>query len=464
MSHKPIVLTNLELSFPHKTCFEAFNAEIHSGSRIALIGRNGSGKSTLLKMLPEHAPKEVTFGYVPQIVNAHTDLSGGERFQAALTEALSLHPDVLLLDEPTNHLDARNRKSLMRMLKNFNGTLVIVSHDVELLKNCIDTLWHINDGAIHIFSGNYDDYFREIQQKRLSIEQELAQLNRDKKESHEALMQEQSRAKNSREKGAKSIKERKWPTIVSDAKARRAEQTSGRKKSEIKQKKAILTERLSELRIPEIIKPKFLLTSENTGRKTVISITAGRVSYGSNVILDKIQFSLGNSEKIAITGDNGSGKSTFIKAILSSSEVTVSGQWQVPPLGDIGYLDQHYHTLNRDKTVLENIRDLLPKYSDTEVRLFLGDFLFRKNEEVYALASTLSGGEQARLSLAKIAAKPPKLLILDEITNNLDLETREHVIQILREYPGAMIVISHDDDFLEKIGVERKDAVALWHA
>ncbi len=120
---------------------------------------------------------------------------------------------------------------------------------------------------------------------------------------------------------------------------------------------------------------------------------------------------------------------------------------------DIGYLDQHYGTLHPDKTVLETIADLVPAWSHAEIRRHLNDFLFRKNEEVNSPVSTLSGGEKARLSLAQIAAKTPKLLILDEITNNLDLETKEHVAQVLKAYPGAMIVISHDADFLEEIVV-----------
>ncbi len=119
---------------------------------------------------------------------------------------------------------------------------------------------------------------------------------------------------------------------------------------------------------------------------------------------------------------------------------------------DIGYLDQHYGTLIPDKTVIETISDLVPAWSHAEIRRHLNDFLFRKNEEVNSPVSTLSGGEKARLSLAQIAAKTPKLLILDEITNNLDLETKEHVVQVLKAYPGAMIVISHEADFWRKLG------------
>jgi ATPase subunit of ABC transporter with duplicated ATPase domains len=123
-------------------------------------------------------------------------------------------------------------------------------------------------------------------------------------------------------------------------------------------------------------------------------------------------------------------------------------------LSDIGYLDQHYGTLSPKKSVLETIADLVPTWSHAEIRRHLNDFLFRKNAEVNALVATLSGGEKVRLTLAQIAAKTPQLLILDEITNNLDLETREHVIQVLKEYPGSMIVISHDEDFLHAIDIQ----------
>ena len=454
MMHKPIQIKDFDLSFPHKACFENFNCQIPYGSRIAIIGRNGSGKSTLLKMIASLCGEDVVVGYVPQVIIDHTDLSGGQRLNKAVTEALSLDPNVLLLDEPTNHLDIRNKKSLMRMLQNYPGTLVVVSHDKELLRQCTDTLWHIDHGKVHIFSGNYDDYMREIKLKRASIEGELELLSRQKKDMHHKLMQEQQRSSKSKAKGQKSIDQRKWPTVVSNAKAGRAEETSGRKKSAIDKRKSDLTESLSDLRLPEIIVPKFSLESYDTGRGVVIQISNGSVSYvEGQPILSGITLSLQSGERTAITGDNGSGKSTLIKAILGDESVCKTGEWHVIKREDVGYLDQHYSTLHPDKTVLETIADLVPHLPHTEIRRHLNDFLFRKNEEVNALVRTLSGGEKARLSLAQIAAKTPKLLILDEITNNLDLETKDHVIQVLKSYPGAMIVISHEADFLEEIGI-----------
>lgn len=453
MMHSPIELDQISLIFPHKICFENFTTTIHYGDRIAIIGQNGSGKSSLLNILLKNASKDTVFGHVPQLIDDFS-LSGAERFQNSLTKALSISPNCLLLDEPTNHLDHRHRKSLFRLLKAFTGTLIIVSHDVELLRTSINTLWHIDNGQIHVYSGSYDDYIREGQQRRASIEQELSRLDKQKQEIHLALMREQKRAATSRAKGEKSIKQRKWPTVVSKAKVLRAEETSGRKKSAITEKKQDLLEQRSTLHLPEIIVPTFSINASNITARIILSINDGSIGYADKPLLKKIHLSINSKDKIAIQGDNASGKSTLVKAILNDPSVIKSGDWIVPKHTDIGYLDQHYNTLCADQTVSETIEKLAPNWSSMEVRRHLGDFLFRKNEEIHAKVSQLSGGEKARLSLAQIAAKTPKLLILDEITNNLDLETKEHVIQVLRDYPTAMVLISHDLHFLNAIEVD----------
>jgi ATPase subunit of ABC transporter with duplicated ATPase domains len=386
--HKPIQFKNISLEFPNKSCFKDFSAQINYGDNIAIIGRNGSGKSSLFKILQKIIsptdgfiiiPEEIIIGYVPQIIEENhrcINLSGGQRFNKALTEAISGSPNVLLLDEPTNHLDLSNKKSLLRMLFNYTGTLIVVSHDVELLTNNINTLWHINNNAIEIFSGNYNDYMREIKLKRESLNQEVYNLKRQKKDIHNNLMQEQHRAKNSRLHGEKSIDQKKWPTIVSKAKARRSEETTGSKKTNINNKKQELLNKLDQLYSPEIIKPNFTLASKKIYNNTIASISEGSVGYNQKTIVTNISLSIAGNARIAIMGDNG-------------------------------------------------------------------------------------GGEKARLALAQIAAKTPNLLILDEIANNLDLETRDHVIQVLLEYPGAMIVISHDQDFLKAIDIKDIYSVCL---
>ena len=461
--HKPFHLKDLELSFSHKTCFSAFSATIHYGDRIAIIGRNGSGKSTLLNGLRGQndcisgdilIPQDSVIGYVPQIVETSSPVSGAEALQAALTEALNKMPNVLLLDEPTNHLDKKNRQAMLTMLEHYRGTLIVVSHDIELLRNTVNLFWHIEDGKIEVFSGSYDDYLAEKQLKYNAIQQQLSFLKKEKNKTHQDLMREQKRAANSKRQGEKNIEKRKWPTIVSKAKALRAEETSGRKKTAIGKQKQDLLQQLSSLSMPEMIVPKFSLTAQSSD-KTIITIQEGAIGYRrEETILNHIHFSLRANARVAIQGNNGSGKSTLFKAILNDPNIIKSGEWTISSKVSMGYLDQHYSTLSLEKTAIEIIEERAPHWTLAEIRYHLQSFLFRKNEEVTTAVKWLSGGEKVRLALAQIAAGTPQLLLLDEITNNIDLEMRQHLISVLREYPAAMIVISHDDDFIQQIGVD----------
>lgn len=464
----PIQFKNVSLAFREKTCFENFNTSINYGSRIALIGRNGSGKSTLLKMLDGSSeptsgmiqmPNDIIVGYVPQMIEGFEMLSGGERFIQALEEALELGPNLLLLDEPTNHLDRQHRKYLLHLLAEYHGTVLIASHDPELLRSSVETLWHLHDEKITIFSGSYDDYLREGVIQREHLERELGRIDRERKATHHALMKEQERASKRKAQGEKKYG---GDTMALRAAQGKGEMTHNKNKKAIRETRDDLLKQLSELYLPEIIIPKFSLTSGEVEDRVLISISAGSIAYEKEkIILSNIYFSLTSKSRVALLGKNGSGKSTFVKALLSDERVTKNGDWYVPKLKEIGYLDQHYSTLALNLTVLESLSALV-LWPHSELRRHLNDFLFRKNEEVHRPIHQLSGGEKARLSLAHIAAKTPRLLILDEVTNNLDLETRQHVINVLKNYPGAMIVISHDEDFLDKIGVEESYDVGKW--
>ena len=427
MIDNPIIINNVSLKFPHKTCFEDFSAIIYSGSKIGIIGRNGSGKSGLLKMLagqPESEDGSIvapdySICYVPQVIESFNSLSWGQRFNKSLSAALATYPDLLLLDEPTNHLDSHNKKSLLRMLKAYARTVIVVSHDVGLLRTVVDTLWHIDNGSIRVFSGDYDDYMRELCTKRTNAEKALHALDLEQKEGHNSLMKEQQRASKSSAKGEKSIAQRKWPTIVSQAKARRAQETSGSKKYAIREKREEIQSQLADIRLPEVITPTFSLGAGDINNGTMVYVCDGAVRYGTNPVIDAINLSIMAKERVAILGNNGAGKSSLIKAILNHSDIITSGTWHLPRSLDIGYLDQHYANLNHADTVIESIEKLVPTWHHAEIRRHLNDFLFRKNEEVNIMVNFLSGGEKVRLSLAQIAAKTPQLLILDEITNNL---------------------------------------------
>ena len=458
-----IQLQGVCLAFPHKTCFADFSAVLDWGQRVAIVGDNGSGKSSLLNILrgalPPDAgqvlrPDGLRIGHLPQLVDATGGLSGGQAVNQALSLALAQQPDLLLLDEPSNHLDAANRRSLARMLRHFYGTVVIVTHDAVLLEEVCDTVWHIEAGAVQVFSGRYADFLSEQERQRSKLEQQLSQLKREQCEAHASRMQEQQRASKARERGARSIEQRKWATIRSPAKLGRGNITAGRKQAAISAMQRDLGVQLSALKRPEVIEPRFHLRASSAQHSTVINIINGSIGY-EQAVLRGIHLSLAAGERLALTGANGSGKSSLAQAIAGLGPVRrLHGEWHVPAAQHIGYLDQHYRSLRRGLSVLQTLQHAAPDWTMEQLRRCLSDFLFRQDAAVHADVASLSGGEKARLSLACIAAAPPRLLILDEVTNNLDRTARNHVIEVLQAYPGAMLLISHDQAFLQAMGAE----------
>lgn len=458
--HAPVRLDRISVSFSHKTLFHDLSLTLHYGQRIGIIGDNGAGKSILLKIiagLREPAegrvivPDNLERGYLSQLLPP-TNKSGAQTLNQELSGILANDPNMLLLDEPTNHLDHDNRASLMRLLGNFRHTLIIISHDTHVLKNLVDQIWHVEDGHVHIFDGSWSEYQKMHAQRQRALFLQLDTLRKQKEQLHKNLMQEEERAKQSRLKGEKNIRQKKWPTIVSKAKAGRAQETSGSKKSALSEKKHAVLENIRELYIKEPLSPKFHFTHPPRSYGVIVSVQDGSVSYVKPV-LKNINLTITGQDHIAICGPNGCGKSTLFKAILGDVSVIRHGIWQQPRPHEIGYLDQHYLTLNPQQNALEHLMATRPDWSMLELRTHLNDFLIRKNEEVMLKSEALSGGEKARLCLALIAARPPKLLLLDEITNNLDLTTKNHVLQVLKSYEGAYLLISHDDDFIRELEI-----------
>lgn len=456
--HSPILLKNISVQFQHKSCFKNFSAVIHPGDHIGIIGPNGSGKSTLLNLIQGNIelssgqviiPDDVAFGYVPQIIQDFYDKSGGQRFNHALTSVLAQQPNVLCLDEPTNHLDMRNHKNLLRMLAHYPETLIVVSHDVELLRTCVNQVWAIEEGKVTIFNGSYDDYIRErslvLRQRHATVEQ----LKKEKRKVREAAQAERQRAAS-----RKRANIYEHDTLIKNRMKETASVTSSKKDKKLTATQQRIDSALAGTSIPETITVDFQLNPAEVANKIMVSIEQGSCGYQGNLVLTDINLQVAAQEHVVIAGDNGSGKSTLFKALMQLPEVVRDGTWIMPAQQDIGYLDQHYSQLDPGNSVFQTIEQAVSGWHINDIRRHLNNFLFRKNEEVQALVATLSGGEKARLSLALIAAQNPKLILLDEITNNLDLAAREQVIQVLRAYPGAMMIISHDLDFLEQIKID----------
>ncbi len=461
-SHTPILINQLTISYGNKECIkQAFSAKIMYGDKIAIIGRNGSGKSSLIQAIVNHTdyssqislPEDVVLAYVPQLIHDLPELSGGQRFNQKFSQALSIKPNLLLLDEPTNHLDQHNRRALFAWIKRYTGTMLVITHDLELL-SYMDCLWHVHNGQVSIFNGSYANYKIQQEQEWNRLTATIQQVTLDKHRAHQQLMQEQQRAKTSRKQGEKHIKQRKYPTITSTAKARRSETTSGKNNQRIEQNKQIAINELQNLYIPEVLIPKFNIDAVVLHNKSILTISNGSCGYTHEPILTNINISLNGTAKVAIHGDNASGKSTLIKAILGGLSINKSGEWLCPDSQNIGYLDQHYSQLDPNKTAVELMGDLATTWNHAEIREHLNSFLLRKNGEVHLASKFLSGGERARLSLALIAARPPKLLLLDEVSNNIDLKTKEHMIQVLNAYPGALIMVDHDQQFLAALDLD----------
>ncbi len=458
MAHKPISIKNLSLELPHKVCFAGFNTQILPGERIGIIGQNGTGKTSLVKMLMCEKDSSggtiygldgLDVGYVPQTVLEHSELSGGQRFNKALSEALAKHPDILILDEPTNHLDQNTKYSLMRMLNDFDGTLLIVTHDVDVLTKCVDKIWHLDNEKISVFYGNYADYMAE---KGLQLSSQQKTLDILQKEKKKLKIQRQQESQKSSKAGKKRAKDN--DKLGFDAKSDNAQAKSDAKLSKIREKLDSVQDSMRQNRLVAEYKPNFILPNAYTPSATnLVSVSFGECGYGTHTVLADVYFFVAPQDKVAIVGNNASGKTTFVRALMNDPAITRIGDWTLPSPKDIGYLEQHYGNLKPESTVEEVIKDKNPSLDSKEIRKHLNSFLFRKNEEVFAKVKTLSGGEKARLSLAQIAACPPKLLILDEITNNIDIETKEYVAAILRDYPGAMIIISHERAFLDQLNL-----------
>lgn len=461
-------IKDLSFVFSHKVCFMNFSAQVYGNARIALIGDNGAGKSLLLQSIaglnePHGGLISVYSGavlsYIPQTVAEYDSLSGGERFNKVLTAALAASPDILLLDEPTNHLDVSNRNSLMRMLNRFNGAVISATHDTELINSCFDTLWDIRRGKVSVFSGNYGDYMRAVNKERQKARHALSSLNKQKKQAHEDLMKEQKRAKHSRHKGEKNMKNKKYFPMAANAMRDKSERTAGGRKSGIEEKKEEIIRKLEEVYTPLSIKPSFSISHLNVTSGNLVQVVNGAAGYAGKAVIKDINFTLEATGHLAVQGDNGSGKTTLVKALTGAPEIIRGGEWYLPKTELIGCLDQHYGNLDGETTVLESLQRLRPDLRHDVLRKHLNDYLFRKNEEVNTKIKYLSGGEKARLSLAHITMRPPALLILDEITNNIDVTTRNHIIEVLKEYPGAMIVISHGGGFLKQIGITKQLAL-----
>src|SRR5574344_1450385 len=351
------------------------------------------------------------------------DLSGGNRRKAAMAAALASEPRLLLLDEPTNHLDIESISWFEEELRSFNGTIIFVTHDKMFADNCATRIVELDRGLLFSYPGSFSKYI-ELRDERLRKE-ELANKEFDK-----VLAQEEA-----------------W--IRRGVKARLA-RNEGRVRDlkELREQRAARRDRMGNV----IMEANGATRSGNL----VFEIKDLNVSFNDKAVIKDFSATVMRKDRIGITGPNGSGKTTLIKSLLGEIKPT-KGRVRVGVNVEIQYFDQYHEALEFDKTVADNVADghteVCINGKNKHVISYLSNFLFT-GRRARSPVKILSGGEKNRLLLARLFAKESNVLIMDEPTNDLDLETLDLLEDLISTYEGTVIVISHDRQFIDKVATE----------
>ena len=463
-----ITVKNVHKSFGLQTLLEGTNLQINAGDRFALVGPNGAGKSTFFRMLlSEEWPDEgeiqfkrgITVGYLPQenapvsttlsILEeslARTEdpnerlkakaksilmglgfkvsdfdrkvntLSGGWAMRVAMARLLLEEPNLLMLDEPTNHLDLESMIWFQDYLLNYRGSIFLISHDRNFISTVCQAVVSLENKTLKIYNGNYEFF---LKQKALDKER-LEQAYRAQQEEI-ADMQD----------------------FVNRNRARVS--TASRAQSMLKR-----LEKLERVELPEETKKLKIRfpQPERTGVRTLALKNVDK-SYGDVKVYRDLNFELERGWKMAFMGHNGAGKSTLLKIL--AGVVSIDKGERTPGINvKVGYFSQHRaETLNSEKTVLEEALSV-HDHSEQTVRSALGSFLFR-GEAVFKKVKVLSGGEKSRLSLVKLLLNPPNVLLMDEPTTHLDLDSVEALVSALSDFEGMLCFISHDLYFVNTL-------------
>lgn len=352
-------------------------------------------------------------------------LSGGQKTRVALGKLLLSKPDILLLDEPTNHLDMESISWLETYLMNYPGAVFIVSHDRYFLDKVVTKIVEIEVGQVRVYEGNYSAY--AVKKAQLRDAQYKAFLNQQREIKHQEAVIAKLRSFN-REKSI-----------------RRAE--SREKMLDKMQRLEKPAEIHDQMRL--VLEPRYVSGND------VLRVEDLSKSFPGQTLFTGISFEIKRGERVALIGNNGTGKTTLLK-ILNGLLPADTGKFTLGSKVQIGYYDQEHHVLHGEKTIFQEISDTYPTLTETEIRNMLAAFLFT-GDEVFNQISSLSGGERGRVSLAKLMLSEANFLILDEPTNHLDITSKEILEEALNSYTGTVLYVSHDRYFINQTATRIMD-------
>jgi ATP-binding cassette subfamily F protein uup len=476
MSQTPYLdVQNLTKSFGAQVLFENISFSIAEGQKVGLIAKNGTGKSTLLSVLtgkegydsgnivyhndikvgyleqtPAFDPKEsvldacfnhhgepervlkakqiLTQLQIPDFEQPMGQLSGGQQKRVALANVLITEPDFIILDEPTNHLDLHMIEWLENYLNRGNKTLFMVTHDRYFLDNVCNVILELDDKTIYTYRGNFSYYLEKRQERIDNRRAELARVNNLYR------------------------KELEWMRRMPQARGHKARYREDAFEDLERRAKQRIEERQVRLKASNVYIGSKIFECQYVSKSFPIRNTDG--TEGEKIILKDFYYNFARFEKMGIVGNNGTGKSTFIKMLLGMVPPD-SGRFDIGETVRFGYFSQEGLQFREDQKVIDVITDIA-EYIDLgggrhmTASQFLNYFLFSR-EEQYNYVAKLSGGQKRKLYLCTVLMKNPNFLVLDEPTNDLDIQTLQVLEEYLQDFPGCVIVVSHDRYFMDKV-------------
>lgn len=441
------------------------NLKIYSEDRIGIVGVNGVGKTTLINILGQRLdPDEgwvrsaVSSSFIAQldetkskvistelaakfgVVNAwEKTMSGGEKTRFKLAASLSENNPLIFADEPTSNLDLDGIELIEKCFAEYQGAIVIISHDRSFLDKLCNKIWELEAGKIKIYNGNYSDYLAQKAQEQARVQTEYEEYVKEKKRLETVVIATNEKAK--------SI--RKAPKRMGNSEARLHKMGNQKAKKNLEQAAKRVEKRIDQLEVKQkpVQSEKIklaLLESAKLHSKIIIEAEGLNKNFGDKLIFRKVDFKIYNGSKIALIGPNGSGKTTLLKMILNQDDSIKIAQG-----AKVGYFSQDMSILDEKRSIIENVMET-SIYPENFVRLLLARLLF-KRDDVYKKVNVLSGGEQVKAAFAKILVQDINLLILDEPTNYLDINSLEVIEVALKEYERTVMLVSHDRSFINSV-------------